>query len=136
MDFKQLFYTHHHQIGHIPLDPSKARIWNEQGNHPKSIHDVSNLIFILIWPQFSVGYIITENFVGIFKNRFSINELFLIYSFIERFVNYFNEKTVNHEKKLLYFDHLTSLMRVTLINIENYLRYFIVKLKDGYFETG
>lgn len=27
-------------------------------------------------------------------------------------------------------------MRVTLINIENYLRYFIVKLKDGYFETG
>lgn len=82
-----------------------------------------------------VGYIITENFVGIFKNRFSINELFLIYAFIERFVKYFNDKTINHEKKLLYFDHLTSLMRVTLINIENYLRYFIVKVKDSYFKT-
>jgi hypothetical protein len=83
-----------------------------------------------------VGYIITENFSGIFKNRFSINELFLIYAFIERFVNFFNEKTLNHEKKLLYFDHLTSLMSVTLINIENYLRYFVVKIKDSYFETS
>lgn len=64
-----------------------------------------------------------------------MEELFLIYAFIEQSYAFFSEKTQDHDKRLLFFDHLSSLLKVTMINIQSYLRDYIGKLQESLFQS-
>lgn len=84
---------------------------------------------------------ITENFINIFINRFSVVEMFLIYSFLENVYLYFKSKTMyfnssyeSVQKTNENFSNLQSLMQVTILNINNYIHYLIMRLNTSYFE--
>ena len=88
-----------------------------------------------------MGFLLTENFSNIFIDRFSVSEMFLVYGFIEDLYLYFKSKTnflnssydsaqATNES----FSNLESLMQVTLININNYVHYLLMRLNTAYFE--
>ena len=82
-----------------------------------------------------IGYIITENFAILLNEKYSIEELYLIYSFLESFLDYFRIQTRAYKIKYTFFDHLTSMMNLTLINIENHLRQYIEDLEEDYYNS-
>lgn len=84
---------------------------------------------------------ITENFINIFINRYSVVEMFLIYAFIEDTYMYFKSKTMylNSSYESVQqinesFSNLQSMMQVTILNINNYIHYLIMRLNSSYFE--
>jgi hypothetical protein len=85
---------------------------------------------------------ITENFINIFINRYSVVEMFLIYAFLEDTLMYFKTKTMYFSSSYesvqksnnQNFSNLESLMQVTILNINNYVQYLLMRLNTSYFE--
>lgn len=89
----------------------------------------------------TVGYMITENFIDIFINRYSVVEMFLIYAFLEETyfyfkskTNYFNSSYESVQKTNENFSNLESMMEVTILNINNYIHYLIMRINASYFD--
>ena len=85
---------------------------------------------------------ISENSLRVFKQRYSVDEFFLLYQFYESTYSFFKEKTnfySNSADSVVFidqkFNNLKALMTVTVINIENYVRFLIMRLNESFFKT-
>ena len=79
---------------------------------------------------------ITENFDSVFSNSVTIEEMFLIYEFVESSLIYFKTETNSaHRIANINFENIESVLQVLAINIDNYIKYMLLQLQKTKVDT-